>query len=112
MTKKISLNDWTYIRDYIPAAKWIQHFCSYSLTEIGAYSPEGNPDYRRDCKIGWPVYLLLFVPVHLLQLLVCLWDGGLKEFRIEGRHLGHDYITKYGDNCERYQMAKEIWEKA
>lgn len=112
MTKKISLNDWTYIGKYNPAAKWIRPFCSYSLTETGAYSPDGNPDYRRDCKISWPMYLLLFVPVHLLQLLVCLWDGGLKEFEIAGRHLGHDYITAHGDNSGRYQMAKEIWERA
>lgn len=112
MTKKISLNDWTYIGKYNPAAKWIRPFCSYSLTEAGAYSADGNPDYRRDCKISWPMYLLLFLPVHLLQLLVCLWDGGLKEFEIAGRHLGHDYITAHGDNSGRYQMAKEVWERA
>ena len=105
MTKKISLNDWTTIGAYNHAAKWLRPFCSYTLTEI-------DNGFRRDCKIGWPVYLLLFLPVHLLQLLVCLWDGGLKEFEIQGRHLGHDYITEHGDNCGRYPMAKEIWEKA
>ena len=50
--------------------------------------------------------------MHLLQLFMNIWDGGLKEFEIEDRHLGHDYITEYGDNCGRYPMAKEIWEKA
>lgn len=105
MTKKISMKDWNYIGKYNPAAKWLRPFCAYSLTKT-------DIGFCRDCKIGWPVYLLLFLPVHLLQLLVCLWDGGLKEFSIQGRYLGHDCITEYGENCGRYPMAKEIWEKA
>jgi hypothetical protein len=104
-TKKISMKDWEYIGKYNPAAKWLRPLCSYTLTEtiIG---------FRRDCKIGWPMYLILFLPAHLIQLLYCLWDGGLKEFSIQGRHLGHDNITRSGDNCARYPQAREIWEKA
>ena len=104
-TKKISMKDWEYIGKYNPAAKWLRPLCSYTLTEtiIG---------FRRDCKIGWPMYLILFLPAHLIQLFYCLWDGGLKEFSIQGRHIGHDNITRSGDNCARYPQAKEIWEKA
>lgn len=105
MTKKISMNDWTYIGKYNPAAKWLRPLCSYSLTEI-------KDGFRRDCKIGWPMYLLLFLPVHLIQLGVCLWDGGLKEFEIAPRCIGHDYITEHGENCGAYIKAKEIWERA
>lgn len=104
MTKKISLNDWTSIDAYNPAAKWLRPLCTYTLTKI-------DNNFRRDCYIGWPLYLLLFLPVHLLQLFVDIWDGGLKEFEIEGRHIGQNYIIDHGDNCKRYAMAKEIWEK-
>lgn len=104
MTKKISMNDWIYIGKYIPAAKWLRPFCSYSLTKI-------DNGFRRDCKVGWFAYLILFLPLHLVQLFVCLWDGGLKEFEICDRHLGYDNILNHGDNSGRYPMAKEIWEK-
>jgi hypothetical protein len=105
MTKKISLNDWTTIGAYNHAAKWLRPLCSYTLTKTG-------DNFRRDCNIGWPLYLILFLPVHLLQLFVNIWDGGLKEFEIQGRHLGHDYITEHGNNCGRYAVTKEIWERA
>lgn len=105
MTKKISLNDWTYIGKYNPAAKWVRPFCSYSLTKT-------DYGFRRDCEISWLAYLILFLPVHLLQLFVCLWSGGLRDFKIQGRYLGYDYIAEKGDNCGRYPLAKEIWERA
>ena len=105
MTKKISLNDWNTIGKYNPAAKWLRPLCTYTLTKAGN-------SFRRDCYIGWPMYLILFLPVHLLQLFINIWDGGLKEFEIEDRHIGYDYIIKHDDNCGRYAVAEEIWEKA
>ena len=103
--KRISLKDWTYIGKYNPAAKWLRPLCSYSLTKV-------NNGFRRDCKVGLLTYLLLFLPFHLIQLFVCLWEGGLKEFEIAKRRIGGDYIFEQGLNCGRYPMAKEIWEKA
>jgi hypothetical protein len=39
-------------------------------------------------------------------------DGGLKEFEIEGRDLGHDdFHETWGCNQPAYPRAKEIWEK-
>jgi hypothetical protein len=105
MTKKISLADWTYIGRYNPAAKWVQPFCSYSLTKT-------DYGFRRDCEVGWFAYLILFLPVHLLQLFVCLWNGGLRDFKIQGRHLGYDYIDEKWENCGCYPLAKEVWERA
>jgi hypothetical protein len=60
------------------------------------------------------MYLVLFIPVHLLQAFVCMWDGGLREFSFEGRHLGYDdfHETFAGYECPSYHKAKEIWEKA
>lgn len=105
MTKKISMNDWTYIGKYNPAAKWLRPFCSYSLTKT-------DNGFLRSCKLSWLVYLLLFLPVHLFKLFVCMWDGGLKNFELEPRILDSESITENGLNFTRYPMAKEIWEKA
>lgn len=101
MKKHITRKEWEYIGKYNPAAKWLRPFCSYTLEEI-----EGG--YLRRCKISWPVYLLIFIPFHIIQALYCMWDGGLKEFEIEGRNLGHDGIHDFLDN---YPKAKEIWDK-
>ena len=30
-------------------------------------------------------YLIMFIPAHLIQLIVCLQDGGIKDFEIEPR---------------------------
>lgn len=105
MKKRISQKEWEYIGKYNPGAKWVRPFCSYSIAEY-------ENGFRRDCQISWPVYLIIFIPVHLLQALCCMWDGGLKEFEICPPHLGYDcYFEDWGCNQQAYPKAKEIWEK-
>ena len=106
MTKKrITRNQWEYIGKYNPAAKWLRPLCSYTLEEI-----EGG--YRRICRVPWLIYLVIFIPVHLVQFFYCVYDGGLKEFEIAERLIGYDNLQKHGENCGAYEKAKEIWEKA
>ena len=105
MKKRITRKEWEYIGKYNPAAKWLRPFASYSLVEI-------EDGFRRECKVSWPVYLAIFIPFHLAQALYCMWDGGLKEFRIEGRSIGYDNIHEtWGNNKSVYPKAKEIWDK-
>lgn len=105
MKKRISQAEWEYIGKYNPARKWLRPLCSYSIVEI-------EDGFRRECKISWPLYLVIFIPIHLLQALYCMWNGGLKEFEIEGRHIGHDDIQEHrGNNKGAFPKAKEIWEK-
>lgn len=106
MKKRISQKEWEYLGKYNYAAKWARPFCSYSIEKID------DNEYHRNCDIGWFLYLVLFIPVHLLQALCCMWDGGLKEFEICPRHLGHDYFHEdWGCNQPAFPKAKEIWEK-
>lgn len=106
MKKRITQKDWTYIGKYNPARKWLRPLCSYSLEQL----EDGG--FRRVIKIGLIPYLLMFIPLHLLQALYCVWDGGLKEFEFEGRYLGHDDIKEHtGSNKGAFPKAKEIWEK-
>ena len=101
MQKRISLKEWTYIGKYNCAAKWLRPFCSYTL------SKEPNGCFRRRQQVGWFMYLILFIPVHVLQLLWCTWDGGLKEFELNKPYLGSDVIFS---DCECYNRAKEVWD--
>ncbi len=101
LKKKISSKDWAEIGRYNYAAKWLRPLCSYSLIK------ENDNMFRREQKIGWPVYLILFIPVHVLQVLWCLWDGGLKEFEINKRYLGSDPIIA---DSECFMRAAKVWE--
>lgn len=101
MKKRISQKEWEYIGKYNPAAKWLRPLCSYSLIET-------EDGFRRECKIGWFVYLMIFVPAHLLQALCCMWDGGLKEFEICPRYLGHNEYRSYDP---AYTQVQELWDK-
>ena len=105
MKKRISRKEWEYIGKYNPAAKWLRPLCSYTLVK------ESDNEFMRVCRISWPVYLLIFIPVHLIQALYCMWGGGLRDFYIEKRLIGYDYIEERGVNEGAYPKAKEIWEK-
>lgn len=97
MKKKISLKDWTYIGRFNYAAKWCRKLCSYYLIK------EDDKTFKRVQIFN---YILIFIPIHLLQALVCMWDGGLKEFIIFSRDLGEDILISGSDSFSR---AEAIW---
>jgi hypothetical protein len=100
LEKKISLKEWTYIGRYNHAAKWCRRLCTYTLIR------EGERTFKREQKVNLFAYILIFIPIHLLQAFVCMWDGGLKEFIIFSRDLGHDTLQK-GSEC--FKRAEEVW---
>lgn len=97
---KITYDEWTEIGKYNYAAKWLRRFCSYCLIK------KSDTEFRREQRINLIIYLLIFIPVHILQVLWCMWDGGLKEFEFSGRYLGSDYLNK-GDSA--FARAEKIW---
>lgn len=100
MKKRINLKTWTFIGKYNYAAKWCRPLCSYYLIK------EDDRTFRRVQKINIFNYMLIFIPIHLLQALVLLWDGGLKEFIIFSRDLGEDILIK---GSESFNRAEAIW---
>lgn len=100
MKKKINLKQWTFIGRYNHAAKWCRKLCSYYLIK------EDEKTFRRVQKINIFSYILIFIPIHLLQALVCLWDGGLKEFIIFSRNLGEDILIR---GSESFSRAESVW---
>lgn len=100
MKKKINLKQWTFIGKYNYAAKWCRPLCSYYLVK------EDEKTFKRIQKMNIVSYVIIFIPVHLLQALVCMWDGGLKEFIIFSRHLGEDVLAK---GSESYSRAEVVW---
>ena len=106
MKKEISLKDWDYIGTKNVSAKWLRPFCVYTLEEV----QKGT--IKQEINIGWFTYLLMFIPVHILKLFWCLWDGGLKEFEIESRLITYHYLYKSNSlYYDYYKKAKEILKK-
>lgn len=50
-------------------------------------------------------YILTFVPIHLAQLILCIWDGGLKTFEINKRVIVTDYLAW---DSIRWEVANKI----
>lgn len=102
MKKRITAKDWTFIGKFNHAAKWCRPLCSYYLEK------QDDKKFKRIQNFNWIVYSLLFIPVHLLQAVVLLWDGGLKEFILFNRELGYDVLVK---GTASFDRAELIWEK-
>jgi hypothetical protein len=53
---------------------------------------EGGGYYLTEEVKLW-AYILTFIPIHFTQLILCIWDGGLKTFEINGRIVVQDYLS-------------------
>lgn len=40
-----------------------------------------------------PLYLILFIPVHVFCFLACVWDGGIKEFEICDNEIARELVN-------------------
>ena len=98
--KKITQNEWTYIGKFNHASKWCRPLCSYYLIK------KDDKTFKRLQYINLFAYIIIFIPVHLLQAVICMWDGGLKEFVIFERKLGYDVLSK---GSESFNRAEEVW---
>lgn len=65
---------------------------------------EGGGYYLTEEVQMW-IYIFMFIPFHLTQLILCVWDGGLKTFEIIDRKVGCDYLN-WGSN--RWKIANKI----
>ena len=98
--KKITSKDWTYIGKCNYAAKWCRRLCSYALIK------EDDDTFKRVQTISLFAYLIIFIPVHILQIFTCVWDGGLKEFVIFSRYIGSDTLQK---GSQAFERSCEVW---
>lgn len=74
--------------------------------------------YRKQDIKTW-FYVLTFVPICLVNIVLCIIDGGLVEFEIPYKTLDKTFLgmQKDGDTIScaiggvSYDKAKEIWNK-
>ena len=104
---KIKYEDAAYIRRYKKVHHGEKYFCKWYLT-----GKNNNYGYM-NLYIKWWAYLLMFIPIHIIKAIACIWDGGLKEFAIEPRCAIRDNIvglTNDGPETE-FGRFKEVWDK-
>lgn len=77
-------------------AEWAMLLCNFTLEETAG----GNYEVITEIKLL--PYLLLFIPVHLVELIKCIWDGGLITFELTSKYVGRVH----------YSWGSECWEKA
>ena len=84
---KLTKKERATLGGYNRGAKWIRPFtyCGVIDTDGGGFS------LRTYVRIV--PYIILFIPVHLFEIITLLWDGGLKNFEIIPRYIGYDYIS-------------------
>ena len=96
---KITYNNYRYILNMKKKPIFIQKLLRYDLLVMDGYAK---------VKVFMPMwlYLLAFIPVHAAIALMCVWDGGLKSFEVEGREIAN-WTFHHGDLS--YERAKEIY---
>ena len=105
--KKIKYEDAAYIRRYKKRHTFEKYFCNWFL----ANRSQNSGSMRLYVK--WWAYIILFIPVHIIQICACIWDGGLKEFRIEPRCASYSNIIglSNGGPDTEFGRFKEVWDK-
>ena len=102
MKKRITLEQWEEIGGLNYAPKWLRPYCDYYLTEYRGC-------FRRVQRIKPLVFLVLFIPLHLVKFFDCLWNEGLSEFFFESNEIHFDVLMP---NTQPNKIAKKIWESA
>ena len=100
--KKISYKDFAYLMNYKTRHPFIKYCCN-------CYLEERDASALLTSKVKWPLYILLFIPVHIIIFFYCLWDGGIKEYDIWERTITYMngftiYDTKYKEWKEQSGM--------
>lgn len=86
----------------------IERLCCY-----WTISAKGMNSGKMKCKVHWLAYILLFLPVHLVELGTCLWDGGLKTFTFASRTIHNYNVVGFPSDGEDTQFGcfMRVWER-
>ena len=103
---RITFNEANYIMRRKKPHRLERMFCYWTIQKAN------NSSGWLYCYIKWWVYILCFIPAHALVFICRLWDGGLKEFRIEPREI-HSFVIiglTTDDTRTEFGRFKFVWE--
>lgn len=105
--KRITFREANYIMRRTKPHRLERMFCYWTIQK------ENNNSGWIRCYMKWWAYILFFIPAHALVFICRLWDGGLKEFRIEPRQIqGYAVVGLTNDDARtEFGRFKSVWEK-
>ena len=100
---KVSKKEYQSTGKYIPVRPWAQWLCSYYLEQ----HPSGC--YVREVRLNPVALVLSYIPTKLIELVWCLWDGGLKEFEFQQEVVISRHVFWHEDGP--YDALKNFFEE-
>ena len=85
----------------------------FGIIETGEYSIERLTDYAYRCytKMNLFIYILMFIPFHIFEMLLCIWECGFREFGLIDREIDRYTVFKHDvqfENVDKlYKAHKE-----
>ena len=85
----------------------------FGIIETGEYSIERLTDYAYRCytKMNLFIYILMFIPFHIFEMLLCIWECGFREFGLIDREIDRYTVFKHDmqfENVDKlYKSYKE-----
>ncbi len=80
----------------------------FGIIEVGEYYIERLTDYAYRCyiKMNLFVYILIFIPIHIFEMFLCIWDCGLREFGLVDREI---YQYTVFEHDVQYESVKRCY---
>ena len=72
------------------------------------YGDDGKWAMNVRAEIRWPIYILIFPFVSLIQAVCLLWDGGLREFSPEPRCIKREQISHESRRYKKFQEMRGL----
>lgn len=105
--KKIKYADYAYICQYKESHFMQKYFCNNYIS----LHNRNEGALRYDMK--WWFYILIFIPLNIIDLFYCIWALGLKNFEIEPRNI-IEYTcvgSPSEDSSTQFGRLVEVWNK-
>ena len=85
---RVNYKEFAKFMDYKKPHRLMRLNCNLYL------EPMPHDNTRARAVIKWPTYLFLFIPVHIIAFFAYAWDGGIKNFTVEGRTVVNKVIPR------------------
>lgn len=95
--KKIGYKDFADLMDYKLRHPFIKYCCN-------CYLEERDARVLLTTKVKWLVYILLFVPVHIISFFYAAWDCGIRNYDMWERTMtSFQPYTIYNDKYKKWK---------
>ena len=93
---KITYNQASYIMHHTQPHKFEHYFCNYTIKPL-------ENGYFISCDMKWIVFILLYIPMLIVELINCLIFEGIINYILPTRNVISYFSSKYDYATERIE---------